>query len=150
MVYPGIADVTELIKVARPARETVPPPLGLMGCDASLLINSTEAEKDAGARVRGFDFIDKVKERLEAACPSTVSCADIITLATRDAVALAGGPKYEVHTGRRDGLVSRSREVALSGPGISVQNLGFLCQEGNRTTRHGEPYGWKHGEKGVW
>ncbi|XP_028766876.1 peroxidase 57-like [Neltuma alba] len=103
------------------------------GCDASLLINSTDAEKDAGqnASVRGFDFIDEVKERLEAACPSTVSCADIITLATRDAVALAGGPKYEVPTGRRDGLVSRSSEVDLPGPGISVQNaLNFFARKG--------------------
>ncbi|KAK4282077.1 hypothetical protein QN277_013497 [Acacia crassicarpa] len=103
------------------------------GCDASLLINSTDAEKDAGQNfsVRGFDLIDAVKESLEDACPSTVSCADIITLATRDAVALAGGPKYEVPTGRRDGLVSRSSDVDLLGPGISVQNaLDFFADKG--------------------
>ncbi|MCI51189.1 peroxidase 44-like, partial [Trifolium medium] len=69
------------------------------GCDASLLIdptNKTASEKNDGANasVRGFDIIDEVKEALEAACPSTVSCADIIALATRDAVALSGGPKY--------------------------------------------------------
>jgi len=31
-----------------------------------------------------------------AVCPSTISCADIIALATRDAVTLSGGPKYNV------------------------------------------------------
>ncbi|KAI9093604.1 hypothetical protein K1719_027053 [Acacia pycnantha] len=45
--------------------------------------------------MQGFDLIKEVKETLKLACPSTVSCADIITLATRDVVALAGGPKYE-------------------------------------------------------
>ena len=85
---------------------------------------SPDAEIHAGQNVgvRGFDVIDEVKERLEAACPSTVSCADIITLATRDAVALAGGPTYDVTTGRRDGLVSRSSDVDLPDPSISAQS----------------------------
>lgn len=61
------------------------------GCDASLLLDSTEsnkAEKDSGADVgmRGFDFIDAVKSKLEEACPGVVSCADIIALVARDAV----------------------------------------------------------------
>ncbi|KAJ7976452.1 Peroxidase [Quillaja saponaria] len=71
------------------------------GCDASVLIDSTNgrrSEKDAGPNltVRGNEFIDEIKTRLEIACPSTVSCANIITLTTRDAVALAGGPRYNV------------------------------------------------------
>lgn len=57
-----------------------------------------------------------MKHRLEDACPLTVSCADIITLATRDAVALSGGPWYEVPTGRRDGLVSNQTEVIMNLP----------------------------------
>lgn len=65
-------------------------------------------------------MIDEIKSALEKACPSRVSCADIITLATRDSVALAGGPKYEVPTGRRDGLVSDPNQVNLPGPSSSV------------------------------
>ncbi|KAL2491938.1 Peroxidase 44 [Abeliophyllum distichum] len=74
----------------------------------------------ANAFLRGFELIDEIKKALEAACPSTVSCADIITVATRDAVGLAGGPRYNVPTGRRDGLVSDSADVNLPGPSLSV------------------------------
>ncbi|KAF5937997.1 hypothetical protein HYC85_025503 [Camellia sinensis] len=102
------------------------------GCDASILIDSTQttqSEKDAfpNQSVRGFDLIDEAKSNLEAACPRTVSCADIITLATRDSVALAGGPNYTVPTGRRDGLVSNPNLVNLPGPSLSVsQALKFF------------------------
>ncbi|XP_021853134.2 peroxidase 57-like [Spinacia oleracea] len=99
----------------------------IRGCDASLLIDSTsnnQAEKVAGANfgLREFELIDKIKSSLEAKCPQTVSCADIIALATRDAVGLAGGPKYNVPTGRRDGLISRSNEVNLPGPTSTVSD----------------------------
>ncbi|KAK1365872.1 Peroxidase [Heracleum sosnowskyi] len=95
------------------------------GCDASILIDSTKSkssEKDAGPNltVRGYELIDEAKKNVEAACPSTVSCADIITIATRDSVALAGGPNYIIPTGRRDGLVSSKSEVNLPGPSFSV------------------------------
>ncbi|KAL5719289.1 peroxidase [Ranunculus cassubicifolius] len=92
------------------------------GCDASILIDGSEAEKFAGANgnVRGFDIINEAKALLEAQCPSTVSCADIITVAARDSVALAGGPSYDVPTGRRDGLVSKLTEVDLPTPQFSV------------------------------
>lgn len=71
---------------------------------------------------RGFELIDEIKSLLEEACPSIVSCADIITLATRDAVGLAGGPKYNVPTGRRDGLLSDPdlAEKEIPGPFASV------------------------------
>ncbi|KAA3473190.1 peroxidase 44-like [Gossypium australe] len=95
------------------------------GCDASILIDSnskSSSEKDAGPNltVRGFELIDEAKKALEATCPSKVSCADIITLATRDAVFLSGGPFYFVPTGRRDGLVSDPDEVNLPGPTLTV------------------------------
>lgn len=100
------------------------------------MIDSTRgnaSEKDAGANrtVRGYNLIDEAKRILENECPSTVSCADIIALATRDAVALAGGPRYSVPTGRRDGLVSKSSDVNLPGPGSSVsQALGAFTSKG--------------------
>ncbi|KAK6778668.1 hypothetical protein RDI58_025386 [Solanum bulbocastanum] len=113
------------------------------GCDASLLIDSKntknkKSEKDAGANgsVREYGLIDQIKSKLEATCPNTVSCADIIALATRDAVALAGGPSYSIPTGRRDGLVSDPSQVNLPGPSITVpqaiqtfQNKGFNVNE---------------------
>ncbi|CAL0322836.1 unnamed protein product [Lupinus luteus] len=86
------------------------------GCDASILIDSRKdkpSEKTAGPNltVRGYKMIDDIKRSLEQACPSTVSCADIITLATRDAVAMAGGPRYKIATGRRSGLMVTIRDI---------------------------------------
>ncbi|CAE5959225.1 unnamed protein product [Arabidopsis arenosa] len=98
------------------------------GCDASLLIDSTSerpSEKSAGpnASVRGFEIIDEIKKELEIVCPKTVSCADIITLATRDSIALADdsrASRFTVRLGRRDGLRSNPSDVNLPGPTISV------------------------------
>jgi peroxidase len=62
----------------------------MQGCDASLLLNSTSkpAEKEAkpNLTLRGFGFIDAIKSLLEKECPGVVSCADILSLAARDAV----------------------------------------------------------------
>ncbi|BAS99699.1 Os07g0104233, partial [Oryza sativa Japonica Group] len=90
------------------------------GCDASVLLSSTHgvggnnmAERDAppNRSLRGFVSVQRVKSRLEAACPSTVSCADILALMARDAVLLASGPYWPVPLGRRDGRVSCAAEV---------------------------------------
>ncbi|RZC56222.1 hypothetical protein C5167_015071 [Papaver somniferum] len=96
------------------------------GCDGSVLIDSDSrnvAEKDAppNLSLRGFDVIDEIKQELEKQCPGLVSCADIIALATRDSVALSGGIKYKLPTGRRDGIISRMVDVRLPGPSFSVQ-----------------------------
>jgi peroxidase len=63
----------------------------VQGCDASNLIKSTPtntAELDAlpNLTLHGMDLIDTAKAVVEEACPGIVSCADIISLATRDAV----------------------------------------------------------------
>ncbi|KAJ8465349.1 hypothetical protein OPV22_027901 [Ensete ventricosum] len=70
------------------------------GCDGSILLDDTATftgEKNAGPNansVRGFDVIDTIKSNVEAACPGTVSCADILALAARDGVVLLGGPSW--------------------------------------------------------
>uniref|UniRef100_J3MEK5 Peroxidase n=1 Tax=Oryza brachyantha TaxID=4533 RepID=J3MEK5_ORYBR len=70
------------------------------GCDASVLLDRTdsmESEKDAepaNKSLAGFDVVDEIKAALEHECPATVSCADILALASRDAVALLGGPSW--------------------------------------------------------
>jgi peroxidase len=54
-----------------------------------------------------MDAIEAMKQRVEAACPRTVSCADILALAARDSLVLVGGPTtYPVLTGRRDSAQS--------------------------------------------
>lgn len=60
------------------------------GCDASILLDGSNSEKTAppNLSVRGYDIIDAAKSAVEAICPGVVSCADIIAMATRDAVFL--------------------------------------------------------------
>jgi peroxidase len=89
----------------------------LQGCDASVLLESTEgnvAEKDAkpNKSLRGFGSVERVKAKLEAACPGVVSCADVLTLMSRDAVVLAKGPNWPVALGRRDGKASSATEAS--------------------------------------
>ena len=52
------------------------------------------AERDAkpNKSLRGFGSVERVKAKLEAACPGTVSCADVLILMARDAVVLAKRP----------------------------------------------------------
>ncbi|XP_068334401.1 peroxidase 3 [Pyrus communis] len=100
------------------------------GCDASVLLNSTssnQAEKDAppNLTLRGFDFIDRIKSRLEAQCPGVVSCADVIALAARDSIVATGGPTWKVPTGRRDGVIARRAEALANIP-TPFSNLGTL------------------------
>lgn len=62
------------------------------GCDGSILLDDTislQGEKEASTNVHsleGYSIIDRIKNKLESECPGTVSCADILTIAARDAV----------------------------------------------------------------
>ncbi|KAF5183979.1 Peroxidase [Thalictrum thalictroides] len=92
------------------------------GCDASILLDKPDnSEKKAPQNIGlgGFVFIDQLKKVVEKRCPGSVSCADILMLAARDAVHLAGAPSYPVLTGRRDGLHSSAASVDLPSPSIS-------------------------------
>ncbi len=58
----------------------------MQGCDGSVLLDGPNSEKTAGPNfsLRGFEVVDTIKQALEAACPATVSCADILAYAARD------------------------------------------------------------------
>ncbi|KAH1093429.1 hypothetical protein GLYMA_14G070800v4 [Glycine max] len=103
----------------------------VQGCDASILLDDSArivSEKNSGPNknsVRGFEVIDKIKSKLEEACPQTVSCADILALAARGSTVLSGGPNWELPLGRRD-----SKTASLSGsnknippPNATIENL---------------------------
>ncbi|CAL5077377.1 unnamed protein product [Urochloa decumbens] len=107
------------------------------GCDASILIASTPnatAEKDNPINLPlagdGFDTVHRAKAAVDAVprCRNRVSCADILTMATRDAIALAGGPSYAVELGRLDGLSSTASSVngKLAPPSFNVDQLAAL------------------------
>ncbi|KAJ4703582.1 Peroxidase [Melia azedarach] len=121
------------------------------GCDGSILISTKPgskdlAEKDApdnkNLRGEGFESIRKAKALVESKCPGVVSCADILAIAARDFVHLAGGPYYQVTKGRWDGKISMASRVPSNIPranstidqlikifnskGLSIQDLVVL------------------------
>ncbi|KAK1355316.1 hypothetical protein POM88_048572 [Heracleum sosnowskyi] len=70
-------------------------------------------------------------EASESLCPGVVSCADILTIATRDSVVLSGGPGWQVETGRMDSLTA-SKTAAnndIPGPNSDVQTLVSKFQD---------------------
>ncbi|XP_048319689.2 peroxidase 20 [Ziziphus jujuba] len=109
----------------------------VMGCDASLLLDSygvMVSEKQAGPNLdslRGFEVIDEIKYLLEESCPFTVSCADILAMAARDAVALRGGPRWEVLLGRRDSLEASfdGANQFIPAPNSSLETLIYIFKE---------------------
>ncbi|CAI0466605.1 unnamed protein product [Linum tenue] len=103
------------------------------GCDASILLDSTasnSAEKDAipNQTVAGYEVIDEIKARLEVVCPSSVSCADIVALAARDAMIQFKRPMWPVSIGRKDGRVSSSSEASANLPS-PFSNFTTLLQD---------------------
>lgn len=107
------------------------------GCDASILLDETKkfkSEKNAlpnQKSVRGFEVIESIKADVEKACPSTVSCADILTLAAVNVVSMAGGPFWKAEMGRRDGLTaSETATKNLPSPFESIKDIKnkFIAQ----------------------
>ncbi|PIA44124.1 hypothetical protein AQUCO_01700027v1 [Aquilegia coerulea] len=112
----------------------------VQGCDASVMIASTpnnEAEKDHPENLSlagdGFDTVIKAKAAVDAVpgCTNQVSCADILAMATRDVIALSGGPSYAVELGRLDGLSSTSSSVGgkLPKPDFNLNQLNSMFSD---------------------
>ncbi|KAJ7972426.1 Peroxidase [Quillaja saponaria] len=90
-------------------------------CDASLLLDSasgiiSEKTSERSFGMRNFKYVNTIKAAVEAACPLTVSCADIVALSARDGLAILGGPSFEIKTGRKDSKQSYLADVKDSIP----------------------------------
>ncbi|XP_024974488.1 cationic peroxidase 1-like [Cynara cardunculus var. scolymus] len=78
------------------------------GCDASVLLDATatspgeKSSRSNANSIRGFEVVDTIKSQLESSCPGVVSCADLLTVAARDATVALGGQTWNVVLGRRD------------------------------------------------
>ena len=97
----------------------------MQGCDASILLDypGSERRADASKTLKGFQVIDDIKAEVERKCPKTVSCADILTAAARDATILSTAPGdgtgldlarvpfWMVPYGRKDGRLSIDKEA---------------------------------------
>ncbi|XP_044497565.1 peroxidase 41-like [Mangifera indica] len=115
------------------------------GYNKSILIDSTsdnqaENKHEDNISVPGdaFYIIFRIKTALEMICRGVVSCADVLTAATRNLVVIVGGTHYPVHLGRKDGLFSNASHVTGSLPheGMNVDQMieyfehrGFGTQE---------------------
>ncbi|KAM3259694.1 hypothetical protein ACQJBY_051151 [Aegilops geniculata] len=104
------------------------------GCDASVLLTTTNSKNSDTERegppnknsLRGFEVIDAAKAAIEAACPSRVSCADIVAFAARDASYFLSNRRINVPMpgGRYDGRESFANETdQLPGPFSNVTEL---------------------------
>lgn len=49
---------------------------------------TVEREAILNMTLKGFNFIDMIKDEIEEACPGIVSCSDILVLATRGGIVL--------------------------------------------------------------
>lgn len=104
----------------------------VQGCDGSILLDSqegivTEREAPSNLGIRRLDFIDKIKAAIERACPNVVSCADIVVLAAREAVRIAGGPHIEgLLLGRLDSITANESIASASLPPPDARFDEFL------------------------
>ncbi|CAI0386481.1 unnamed protein product [Linum tenue] len=99
------------------------------GCDASTLVaasplHRTERDPSLNLDLPGdaFDTVVRAKTALELECPDIVSCADILAVATRNLVALVGGPAYRVPLGRYAEGLKKLCENYTKDPTMSAFN----------------------------
>ncbi|AES78296.1 putative peroxidase [Medicago truncatula] len=103
----------------------------VQGCDGSVLLDDTSSfkgEKNSlqnANSLRGFELIDDIKSTLETMCPNVVSCADILTVAARDAVVLLGGQSWNVPLGRRDSTTASldASNSDIPAPSLNLDGL---------------------------
>ncbi|XP_038901940.1 peroxidase 2-like [Benincasa hispida] len=100
------------------------------GCDASILLENApgiESELDAPGNqgIQGLNIVDDIKSAVEKACPRTVSCADILAIASKESIVLAGGPSWIVPLGRRDSRTA-NREGATNNLASPFEDLDTL------------------------
>ncbi|XP_021815156.1 peroxidase 11 [Prunus avium] len=106
----------------------------VQGCDGSVLLDDTitlTGEKKASPNIhslKGFRIIDRIKNNLESECPGIVSCADILTIAARDAVILVGGPYWDVPLGRKDSITA-SPELAEANLPTANEGLATIISK---------------------
>jgi len=65
----------------------------MQSCDASFLLATwrgvvSEQTSVRSFGMRNFKYVNTIKAAVEKECPLTVSCADIVALSARDAVAM--------------------------------------------------------------
>ncbi|KAM7278397.1 hypothetical protein ACFE04_005531 [Oxalis oulophora] len=92
----------------------------VQGCDSSVLLDGSasgpgeqEAPPNFTLRPQAFKIIDDLRAVVDKECGSVVSCSDIVALAARDSVYLAGGPDYDVPLGRRDGTTFATSQATI-------------------------------------
>ncbi|CAA6667739.1 unnamed protein product [Spirodela intermedia] len=97
------------------------------GCDGSVLINQPDGQQENRAfghqGLRGFNVIDQAKAQLEATCPGS-SPAPTLSPSPPGTPSPSNGPRYEVPTGRKDGLVSAISDFRAKG--LSEKDLVLL------------------------
>ncbi|KAK6923358.1 hem peroxidase [Dillenia turbinata] len=96
------------------------------GCDASLLLDDTPTMLGEKHSLEN-KVIDEAKAAVEKICPGVVSCADILVMASRDAVVLSGGITWDVKLGRKDSLTASQK-----GRGRNHTKCTFKCNFSHR------------------
>ncbi|KAI3816468.1 hypothetical protein L1987_16166 [Smallanthus sonchifolius] len=70
--------------------------------------------------LKGFEIIDRIKNKLESECPNTY--------AARDATVLVGGPYWDVPAGRKDSKTASFSQVESNVPGANDSLLSIIAK----------------------